>query len=292
MMIVLHVGMLEQRLLLWGETPSAPSVSGKRGRAARSAVQPSPFNAGAEALVTALQQGVADLPDGRKLKPADCRNAVIWLPTADGVPAASSPLIAPATENAREATLAPHEVTALPLTAEQAVALLTACVGRDTLAPGILLGSTLLYWTKALRYAGALLVRQQIVPDVAQIGTTYRGRWQPVFAGKESETLLKLAQAMPSACRAFGADAFHPPQTPAVSVLTEFLGIMCDHLVRSAALQDDELTIRRARKTAPKEFDSLHAQWLHALRAADGTLTGSAAELAAFAAQVREWQRP
>jgi SNF2 family DNA or RNA helicase len=87
------------------------------------------------------------------------------------------------------------------------------------------------------------------------------------------------------------------PQLPAISVLTEFLGTVCDHLVRSAgqqntAPQNEQGTVRRARKTMPKAFDSLHEQWLHALRAADGTLAGSAAELAAVAAQVREWQRP
>jgi SNF2 family DNA or RNA helicase len=291
-MIVLHAGILDQCLLLWGETPPAEEASVRRGRTAKSAMRPSPFAAGAEALVAALQQGVTGLPDGAKLKPADCRKAVIWLPTINGAPVASSPLIAPAPELSEGFTSAPYEVTALSLTTEHILALLTACVGRDTLASGILLGSTLLYWTRALRYAGALLVRQEVVPDVAQIGTDYRARWQPVFVGKENEALVKLAQAMPSACRALSYDASAPPQLPAVSVLTDFLGALCDHLVRAASQQNATGTGQRARKSARQTFDSLHAQWLHALRTADGTLTGSASELATFAAQVREWQRP
>jgi SNF2 family DNA or RNA helicase len=46
------------------------------------------------------------------------------------------------------------------------------------------------------------------------------------------------------------------------------------------------------RKTQRQSFDSLHDQWLHALRSVDGRLEGEPEELAKLADQIREWRRP
>jgi len=41
-----------------------------------------------------------------------------------------------------------------------------------------------------------------------------------------------------------------------------------------------------------KDFESSHDRWLHSLRAGDGAMVGSPAELAELAGQIQEWQRP
>ncbi len=80
-MIVLHAGFLDDRLLLWGETPVGedapqPQRPGRRSKALGR--QPSPYDVGADLLSAALQcVGLPLLERGVR-----ARKAVAWLPTA------------------------------------------------------------------------------------------------------------------------------------------------------------------------------------------------------------------
>src|SRR5437867_437557 len=134
-MLVLHAGMAEGELLLWGETPTegplAPTK--QRGRKLKtSAAQPLPYGATAEQLASALKDFA-----GSPAKVHEPRMVTAWLPTVQGKPIPSSLLIAETSENGAPAALMPWTVTALPLTANQAVDLLCASVGKETLAPGL-----------------------------------------------------------------------------------------------------------------------------------------------------------
>ena len=113
-----------------------------------------------------------------------------------------------------------------------------------------------------------------------------------MLAGSDAQRQNKLAQAMPPACRALGADAATPPEQPAAVVLGAFLDTMVDALVRSSTAGPAAPFRVSARRQAAPAFASIHDQWLHALRAPDGTLTGSAADLRQLAEQVHSWQRP
>src|SRR5207244_1080673 len=151
-MIVLHAGLADGRLLLWGETPLAgePAVPArKRGRQPKvPAAQPLPYDAGEARLREGLE--AAGLTDGK----GAAEPVTAWLPTLDGTPVASSPLVAEPPEASGTAVLAPWTVTALALSPGQAVDLLCACVDHDTLAPGVIVGKTLAFWAAALRFAG------------------------------------------------------------------------------------------------------------------------------------------
>jgi SNF2 family DNA or RNA helicase len=156
----------------------------------------------------------------------------------------------------------------------------------------VVLDKTLAFWTTALRFAGALVAREQVWPGLRQTPTGWRACWEPVFAGADAQRLGQLARAMPAACRAVGRDGETAPSTPALTVLSAFLAAVADELVRSEA--SPSVTIvprRRARKKAP-EFASVHDQWLHALRTPDGVLHGNEADFARLAEQVRDWRRP
>src|SRR5262249_23254623 len=155
----------------------------------------------------------------------------------------------------------PWTVTVLPLTPDQTVDVLAACLDRETLAPGVRAGTTLAFWAAALRFAGALAAREQFLPDVEPSGRAWHARWKPVLAGAEGERFNRLAQAMPGACRALGASADAPPDRPAAAVLSDFVADLVDALVRSAATGEPAaVPARRARTKAPA-FDSLHDQW-------------------------------
>jgi len=286
--------------LLWGESP--PEGAGARPTARRGsrrrvggAADPYPYGAGSEAVEAAW--GVAVEP-----RKAARQAATAWLPTLDGAAIASSPLVADAPQRAPragersgEAALAAWRVEALALTPGQAVELLCRCAERPTLAPGVLVGRDVAFWAQALRFAAALVARQQYLPTIEARDGGYRACWEPVFAGADAERLAALAKAMPPVARALAAaDATAAPATPSAEVLRGFLGAMVDHLVRVAASGRaiEPSPPKRGRPRKKPAFDSIHDQWLHALRSPDGLMEGDAAELARFAEQVREWRRP
>ena len=293
-MLILQAGLIGRQFMVWGETPSdalKPVGRASRSRRPAASAEPSPWSAEGEALLLAL----TPLLEGQSSPGLQPEKLLAWLPTAAGAPIPSSPLLAPQPETGTACILSPWRVNGVALSWEQAVALLCACVGRDTLDAGVLIGSTLCYWASAMRFAGALVARQQYLPDLEKAEAGYRAVWRPILAGPEAEALTQLARAMPAAGRALSREAGAAPETPAVRVLTDFLAEACDYLVRSTAAQGmaaASVPPARTRKPKTVTFDSLHDQWLYALCAPDGRMQGEAKALADFAAQVREWRRP
>ena len=78
----------------------------------------------------------------------------------------SSSLLADEPEEPAEVKLAAWKTPALVLTSEQAVGVLLAVMDRTTCGPGIVVGRTLAYWSSVLRFAGALVARQQYLPGL------------------------------------------------------------------------------------------------------------------------------
>ena len=133
-------------------------------------------------------------------------------------------------------------VTVLPLTPAQVVEVLCACAGKPMLAPGVIVGKDVLFWATVMRFAGALVARQQFLPEVEEIPhphpgplsegkRSYRACWKPVFIGADADRLTKLARTMPQACRALTREAISPPERPVASVLSDFTCGLVDHLV-------------------------------------------------------------
>ena len=294
-MLLLHAGLVAGRFVVWGET-QAVSTKGVAGRSARSkrptASVASPWNASSEQLLAALESVSAE-PRSQALH---SEILLVWLPTIKGSPLPSSPILAPPPDGEGACVMAPWQVTGVALSCEQAISLLCACAGRDTLNTGVLIGSTLCYWAAVMRFAGALVARQQFLPGLEKASGGYRACWRPVLTGSEADAASALAHAMPGACRALSTEAETPPETPAIRILADFLAEICDTLVRSAPAQSlsfpTAVTPRARKAKATASFDSLHDQWLFALRSPDGRMQGEARELADFAAQVQEWRRP
>jgi len=290
-MIILHASADKGALLLWGETAS--SASGVRRR--QKTVPVSPTNAGAARVASALAEVVPQVA----LHDSPIETRILWLPSVQTQPIPSSPLVGPPPEGKTPPTLMPWNITALRLSAQQAVDLLSACVGRDTLGPGLVIGISLAYWVHVLRFAGALTAREQFLPALRADGEGYRACWQPVWSGGDDPCLRQLADLMPPACRAFGtADA--PPDLSALAAVTAVVENLVDALVRSAvalpasAALMEPAAVSRARRVVRKAsaFASIHDAWLHALRSADGRLSGDAAAARQLAEQIQAWQRP
>jgi SNF2 family DNA or RNA helicase len=260
-------------------------------RAGKSPV--SPLDAGADRLSGALTEA---LP-GTTLARGDIVSLTAWLPSAAGHPVASSRLIAEPPPASEAAALAPWTVTTIKLPTQAAVDLLCAAADRNTIAPGLVVGKTLAFWARALRFAAALVARQQFLPGVHQQDKEWHACWQLVLTGPDAAHFNQLVRSMPNACRALTPQADAPPETPAETVARAFLDTAADHLVRSTASPPAPLAkvsrpTRRKAAARATDFDSVHDQWLHALRSPDGLMEGDAKALTGLAEQVREWRRP
>lgn len=189
-MIVLHAALCGKQLYLWGETPPE-----EHSQNARIVGEAHPFAADSQTIAEALQDTAYDDP----VRKRDFRRVYAWLPTYRDAPVASSGLIAePPPEPPSKQT--PWAVTALTLDVNRAIKLLAACVDKQVLKPGAVVGDDLAWWTAAMRFAGALLERQQFLPDLIWNGKSYCARWKPVFAGPDAARLRELSAAMPPAC--------------------------------------------------------------------------------------------
>ncbi len=292
-MIILHAGISEDRLLLWGETPATQDpLSGgvRRGRPKTAGPSPFPYDSGRDNLLKVVREAGLAYPDHAY----DCQTAIAWLPTRKNHPLVSSPLISESPTPSAPADLSPWQVTALCLPGPAEVEWLCACAGKELLAPGVIIGKDLAFWTQALRFAGSLTARQRFLPGLQEIRGTYRALWEPVLSGSDSDMAARLTALMPRVCRSLTPDPASCPVLPAAKVLEDFLRRMVDHLVRSsgpAAAEPAQVRRGRPARKTPG-FDSLHDQWLHALQTPDGLLAGDQGELAQLLEQIQKWRRP
>jgi len=272
-MIILHAGFLDERPLLWGESPlkgTARPASRRGGKTKAGRPQAFPFDAGATRLLSALERAGVSAPGGGER----IETAIAWLPTVGGAPVPSSPLIAEIPDSSTPPALSPWTVTVLPLDPERATTLLSTSVGKQMLAPGVVVGRDLAFWARAMRFAGALVARQQFLPGLESRNGRYRAVWEPVVVGEDRGRVTALANDMPGIARALSSQVItSPPVAPPQSVLALFLGGMMDHLIRVSGSTPPLASAghRRGRGKAA-DFASLHDQWLNALRSPDGIL--------------------
>ena len=285
-MIVLHLSPWTRGFFLWGEA-AAPAEKRKPVRRARSAVRALPFGAERRALAAAIGELSPDV----KVDSTATDTRFVWMPSAAGEPIPSSPLIAEVPVSDEALALAPWSVAVVPVTVSALENLLAVTSDRGSVVPGIVVGSDWSYWATALRFAWALVTREQMLPGMTKVDGRWHASWEPIFTGADADRLVKLARAMPGASRALSEDARRAPATRAVDVLTDAMHGIVDHLARCAATNGRVLPASVHRR-AKLRFDSLHDQWLHALRSPDGAMDAADEELAGLAQQIREWRRP
>ena len=264
-MLLLQCGFTNHRCVIWGER--TPAASDTVSRSTAKGVARHPFAATRDELLAALH-GVPTTKTPSSL--------TVWLPTVAGKPVPSSPLLGDLPDGTPE--LKPWHA---PVSVPEAGSVLDFLAGigdRPTLGPGIGVGVTLRYGSAALRFAAALVAREQFLPDVVRRGREWFARWTPTIAGADATRFDRLAKAMPPACRAIGDTL---PDRPAAEVLREFVAFVVDQLVRGPVPEKPR-----------NQFDSIHDRWLHALRSAPGEMSGSDTEVSQLAEQVREWRAP
>ena len=215
-MIILHASALDGKLVLWGETSAQEPVKA-RAKASRRTPSAQPVLSRFALEADRLVETVAAEVDGFKVSGEQQQSFVAWLPSNEDGTLPSSPLLSEQPVEPGAVHIAPWEIPVVVLTMEQTIEVLAACTGRTTWGPGMIVGKTLAYWATVLRFAGALVARQQYLPGVAANGngTTIRARWEPVLTGGARLEAERLARSMPHACRALRRDTENPPDSAA-----------------------------------------------------------------------------
>ncbi len=279
-MILLHLGVCNEELFLWGEVPPVDHSMPDEEDSASDL----PYDATANVLVSAAAEG------GLRLQVKRAISLYVWLPTRDGIPLPSSPLITDTPPKDTKPMLASWHITAVALSAEEAFYFLADCYGKEMLAPGIILGSDIRFFRRVLRFTSALVTRERFLPDVCERDGEFQAVWEPLFVGNDSDKLAALAEAMPQVCRALTNEKETAPGEPSIAVVSKVTNMFLDYLVRLSWMEKRP-TSTRSRKGRKKTFASVHDQWIHALRTWNGAMSGETGELEYLAGQIKAWRR-
>ncbi len=279
-MIVLHAGFFEKSLFLWGEVPlevNTPLIKRRKKRD----IKFSPYDAGSERLSSAIKETVLKIKTGKK----SFKTMVLWLPSVNGTPSVSSEMVGEPLGSSLPTVLSPWRITVLKLSEEESIDLLCHCVGKKVLGSGVILGKDLIFWTRVLQFAGALVAKEQFVPSVVKTPKGFYARWEPVFWGEDSIKFSRLARAMPGVGRALSDQADFQPNRSSISILKDFITLVVDTIIR-LSFRENLLWERGF------PYESVHDQWLEGLLSSSSELRGNQKELSKFLAQVEDWKRP
>ena len=286
-MIVLHSGINEDQLFVWGETgeiPEAKKAPDKGPKIATNVPLQYPMDLGPKPLLDLMRT----LPGNFKPNKTFLRQLSAWLPTQGHKPV-PSPLFGDIPNSRRKFQIGPWSVTAYELRKDETIDLLCSCLQRHTLAQGLVIGDDLAYWAEALRFAGSMVARQRYIPEVIRNNEEFYARWGAIFSAEDSEHVTALAKRMPPVARCLGGiDSEIPPQSNPIGLLKRFVFNTVDHLVRFSAPDRFSGPVISKGTT----FDSVHDAWLHALQSPDSLIHGQKSELNQLWQTVRNWNRP
>ena len=289
-MLVLHAGYFNDDILFWGEVPLEGN-SVPKGNAKGTAKPYLPTDAGPERLKDVI---ASTLFDG-SIRKRDTEPKVAWLPTAKAGPISSSPLITDVSLGAKEkVALKPWSVTSLDLGLANTISFLSACINKDVLKAGMVVGPDLDFFCKAVRFAGALVARQQYLPDVVNYEGEYRAVWDPIFIGSDKEHLEEFTTRMPHACSCLSAKGTPKsrPRTSPGTAMTNFIVKVVDYVARYTIFDQTAEWEEERNGTNGEEFDSIHDHWLHALVSEDPVMHDDRKSIRGLQKQIRNWRRP
>lgn len=290
-MIILHATYADHQLYFWGEKP-VDDLEGTAMAGGKKKISYFPYDAGEETLKEILCETLFD----RSIRKREPEDRVVWLPTAGQTAVASSPLLSKNPVAQRDVVMHPWKVTAMHLPLESTIGFLAAFVDKELLSAGVMAGADLAFWTKVMRFAGALVTRQEYLPGLERTKSgEMEAIWEPIFLGADLEYLNELVEAMPHACGCMpNRDRMEQePKLYPATMIKEFILQMVDYLARYSIFTQQQSSWPKSFLSEPgTEFDSMHDHWLNALVTEEPILPDAPEELQELYRQVREWRKP
>lgn len=290
-MIILHATYADHQIHFWGEKP-VDDLEGAALAAGKKTVSFYPYDAGEETLKEILCETLFD----RSIRRKDAVDRVVWLPTSGNTAIASSPLLSKNPVAHKDVALQPWKVTTMTLTLESTIGFLAAFVDKELLSSGVMGGSDLSFWTKVMRFAGALVTRQEYLPGLERTKSgELEAIWEPIFLGNDLEYLNQLVEAMPHACGSMQSihDNEKMPKLYPATMVQDFVTQIVDYLARYSIFTQPQSSWPKSFLSEPgTEFDSMHDHWLNALVTEKPILPDAPEDLHDLYYQVRNWRKP
>jgi SNF2 family DNA or RNA helicase len=201
------------------------------------------------------------------------------LPTTGGLPRPSRYLTSDEAAIGKDGVLERWAIHAVGLSPVEVLSLLVRIPGPEHIDPSLSIGSDLIFWRAAARFALELLAAGRFKPELVASDGTTRAVWKPLIESvAENDRYEKLVSVMPPAARALSRS----PQEPAFSaraLLHDFLRSAVDQSARRARGERSKVRARR-RDTAEALLTAL-------------TSDSAALDVASdFIDEFRKWGKP
>lgn len=289
-MLILHAAYKGGDLYFWGERPIDENANLEAGPKTKGPTI-FPYSAEPETIKNILAETLFD----GSIRKQDHVDVVTWLPTAGKTALPSSSLLTKNPMPTKDIKLHPWTVPAMRIGLENTIGFLAACVDKELLTSGVLAGPDVTFWTKAVRFAGALVARQEYLPDVVDYGDGFRAIWDPIFLGSDADYLEEMIEGMPHAARCVDLDLKSkkaPIGSPGAQV-SNFIVSVVDFLARYSIYSQPQSTWPKSfRADDDHIFDSTHDHWVNCLVAPTNALKDPIKEVKALRSQIEEWRRP
>lgn len=290
-MILLHASYADHHLHFWGEKPVDDLEGAAKTRGNKAPLFP--YDAGEDTLKEILCETLFD----RSIRRQDADIRTLWLPTSGTTAIASSPLLSKNPVAYRDVTLKPWRVTSMSLPLEGTIGFLAAFVGKELLSSGVMGGNDMTFWTRVMRFAGALVARQEYLPGLEKtLAGEMEAIWEPIFLGDDLDYLNELIEAMPHSCgcmEGLKASGKQPPALYPATMVKELITQIVDYLARYSIFTQQQSSWPKSFLEEPgTEFDSMHDHWLNALVTEEPILPDAESDLRELHRQVREWRKP
>lgn len=281
-MIILHSGFYANNLFLWGEKPPEIDFRLRKRKKEPKTVRakPYPFSADLEEIKTALKESGIDIKLERRFETA----LNIYLPTMEGIPIASSPIIYESDETDGAVVLKPWIVNGFRIEKEHLPEILPFWGENADPGRGVIIGKDLSFVARLYRFASSLVAVQKYLPGIIKKesgrSVHFYARWEPIISREDTGLMQEMAQSMPDSCRALSEKSMELPEVSPYDIAYRFVSDMLDLLIRRSS----------PRRSGRKHFDSLHDQWMYALTDSSGYMDGKTEELEDLAGQIKKWR--
>ena len=281
-MIVLHVSYADNKFFAWGERSfrsdslTAPlAISG-------SGMPRMPWDAGSLAVHDILK--TAGIRHTRKIPAESSVAAYVDLPSYDGFPLPSSPLLGELPETGGEPSAERFSVEAIHITHEELISLFQLIKdSREKLpVPGLLWGNDLKYVLKALEYASLMVMRGTYLPGMGSSDGSYFSVWRPLHLAKYQDGYSAYVNALPPVTASFSLASEAGEPVGATNIADSILEAFLEEIVRRA----QAVPGRRGKQV---DQTNLHDIWLRSLTWPKSALQRWNEEMGPLCSQIEEW---
>ncbi|MDD4159477.1 MAG: SNF2-related protein [Synergistaceae bacterium] len=210
--------------------------------------------------------------------------AYIDLPSYNGCPLPSSPLLGELPETDGEPSIERFSVEAVHITHEELTALLQLIKeSREKLpVPGLLWGKDLKYILKGLEYASLMVMRGTYLPGMESSDGSYFSVWKPLHLAKYQDGYSAFVNSLPPVTKSFSLESERTHQDDSQKIADSILEAFLDEIVRKAQAVPGKRG-RQVDQTNP------HDIWLRSLTWPRSALHRWKDEMGPLSSQIAEW---